>query len=91
MTDPDQQAKPTVPVVGESYTYTHKQGQGYGQMAAGGTISAEMTEIDMTNGTVVIVEDMDESTGWPVVSWTDGVGIGRMTTVDLAIFEQYFF
>lgn len=71
---------------GDKFIYDHQNDEGYGQMAkavAGyGELSAEMTELDLKDGTEVEFVDFDEATGWPIVKWVDSTGIERMTTID---------
>jgi len=74
---------------GDEFVYTHPEEAGYGAHALGQPLTAEMTELDLQHGMIVVVVEMDRETGWPLVSWTDTQGIGRITTVDpgnLALF-----
>jgi hypothetical protein len=80
--------------VNKQYTYDHPDNLGYGEhtkQAAGyGELSAEMTELDLKDGTPVFVIAMDEESGWPIIDWTDSTGIYRITTIDPDVFDQYF-
>jgi hypothetical protein len=74
---------------GDEFVYTHPSEAGYGEHALGQPLTAEMTELDLQHGMITTVVEMDQETGWPLVSWTDTKGIGRITTVDpdnLALF-----
>ena len=65
--------------------FMYQNAEGYGELALGEPLTAEMTELDLHDGTEVEFVDYDEATGWPIVSWTDSTGINRITTID----EQY--
>jgi hypothetical protein len=75
---------------GHQYVYDHPQDKGYGEQARGDVLTAEMTELDLKDGTDVFVIAMDEESGWPIVDWTDGTGIYRITTIDPDLFDQFF-
>lgn len=81
-------------VVGQVYIYDHPQGLGFGEQvkveAGFGELSAEMTELDLKDGQLVQVDDIDADSGWPVINWTDAVGIDRRTTIEPALFDTYF-
>jgi hypothetical protein len=75
---------------GHEYVYDHPADQGYGESALGQPLTAEMTELDLKDGMVCFVIAFDEITGWPIISWKDGTGIDRITTIDEAVFDGYF-
>jgi hypothetical protein len=75
---------------GDEFVYDHPDDQGYGHSALGQPLSAEMTELDMHDGTQVTLLEYDEDSGWPLVEWTDGVGLPRITTIDPDFFDLYF-
>jgi hypothetical protein len=76
-------------LIGDQYTYTHPDGSGFGEMALGQPLTAEMKELDMADGTVITVEGIQDD-GWPIVNWIDSKGINRMTTVNDLDFDMYF-
>jgi hypothetical protein len=76
--------------IGTQFTYRHPNGAGYGEHALGQPLSAEMTELDLQDGMTVYVLEYDADSGWPLVEWTDTKGLGRITTIDPAIFDTYF-
>jgi hypothetical protein len=74
---------------GDVLMYQPGHGQGYGQAANGGELTAEMTELDLKPGTEVrYLQDDDE--GWALVEWVDGVGIDRITAIEPAQFNSDF-
>lgn len=76
--------------VGDSYFYDHPDNKGYGEHHLGQPLTTEMAELDITDGTNVVLIAEDEDSGWPIVQWTDKVGIDRITTVDPDLFGQFF-
>jgi hypothetical protein len=80
--------------VGSKYIYTHPLNAGFGEhhksQAGFGEITAEMSELDLKDGTEVTLVAHDEDSGWPIVNWTDAVGIDRHTTIDQATFDEFF-
>jgi hypothetical protein len=76
--------------VGKQYIYDHPDDAGYGEHALGEPLSAEMTELDMADGTEVYVIELDAESGWPLVDWTDSKGIYRITTIDPDLFDEMF-
>ena len=85
-----------MPEMGDRFTYSHESGSGagYGEAvkteAGYGEMSAEMQELDLSDGTEVTFLQLDEDSAWPIVEWTDAVGINRITTIDPAHFEAHF-
>jgi hypothetical protein len=79
-----------MPDAGDKLTYTNPNGLGYGEQAKGETLTAEMTELDLKDGTEVTFLEYDADSDWPIVSWVDGVGIERITTIDPDIFDSAF-
>jgi hypothetical protein len=79
-----------MPEMGDKFTYSHESGAGFGEAALGQPLTAEMSELDMQDGTEVTYLQNDEESAWPIVEWTDGVGINRITTIDPALFEANF-
>jgi hypothetical protein len=81
-------------VPGDEYVYAHHEGLGFGAMAlatsSGSDISAEMKELDLTDGTHITVLELDAESGWPLVQWTDAKGLGRITTIRPDTFDNYF-
>lgn len=77
-------------VPGNAYTYDPAHGMGFGASARGEDLTAEMTELDLKPGSTVTVLELDAESGWPIVQWTDDVGIGRLTTIDPAVFDADF-
>jgi hypothetical protein len=79
---------------GDKYVYTHTEGKGYGEHnkaeAGFGELSAEMTELDLKDGTEVSFLDYDAESLWPVVQWVDATGTERITTIDPDIFVTNF-
>jgi hypothetical protein len=75
---------------GYQYVYDHPDDKGYGEHAKGDVLTAEMTELDLKDGTEVFVVAMDEESGWPIIDWTDSTGVYRMTTIDPELFDQFF-
>lgn len=75
---------------GDNLIYSHPEGMGFGEAARGEPLTAEMTELDLHDGDQVFFLELDADSGWPLIQWTDGVGIGRITTVDPTFFDTYF-
>ena len=75
---------------GDKYNYSHPEGAGFGKNALGQDLSAEMTELDMADGTPVTVLELDADSGWPLVQWVDAKGIDRITTIEPELFDLYF-
>ena len=75
---------------GDKYTFQHVSGAGFGEAARGEPLSAEMTELDLKDGQEVEFLENDAESGWPIIQWTDGVGINRITTIDPELFESSF-
>lgn len=75
---------------GDNYTYDHPDGTGYGEMAKGSPLTAEMAELDLKSGSVVTLLATDEDSGSPIIEWTDAVNINRITTVEPDTFDEYF-
>ena len=76
--------------IGAKYAYGHPDGLGYGEMARGEPLTAEMTELDLKDGQEVTLLDYDADSDWPIIEWVDGTGINRITTVDPALFDAHF-
>jgi hypothetical protein len=79
---------PAIP--GNQYTYDPAHGTGLGHNAAGNPLTAEMSELDLVPGTTVEVLELDADSDWPLVQWTDGTGINRITTIEPNVFDQDF-
>lgn len=77
-------------IVGQPYIYNHPDSKGYGETAKGEALTAEMTELDMQDGTPVFVLALDADSGWPIVDWTDAKSLYRITTIDPGHFDQLF-
>lgn len=77
-------------LVGHVYRYSSPDSYGFGHTARGSELSAEMRELDLSNGTVVEVDGLDDATGWPVIHWNDSKGIDRRTTIDPGEFGDLF-
>jgi hypothetical protein len=77
-------------VVGQFYVYDHPDNQGFGEQALGAPLSAEMQELDMTDGTPVTVLELDAESNWPLVEWVDSKGIDRITTIEPGQFDLLF-
>lgn len=77
-------------MVGHTYAYGDEDGRGFGHMARGSELTAEMKELDLPDGAEVVLFALDEDSGWPIINWTDSKGIDRMTTVDPDIFNEHF-
>jgi hypothetical protein len=75
---------------GDRYIYSHESGMGFGAAALGQPLTAEMTELDLKDGQEVIFLQNDDDSAWPIIEWTDAVGINRITTIDPALFESSF-
>lgn len=75
---------------GEKFTYTHAEGKGFGEAAKGDVLTAEMAELDLKDGQEVIFLEYDADSDWPIVEWTDGTGIDRITTIDPVLFDSNF-
>lgn len=79
---------------GWKYVYQHADGYGFGEAvkvnAGEGGITAEMSELDLKNDQEVTFLQLDEDSGWPIIEWTDGVGINRITTIDPELFDSNF-
>jgi len=74
---------------GDELLHDNPSGMGYGQAARGEELTAEMTKLDLKNGTAVrYLEDDDE--GWPLVEWVDDFGIDRITAIEPAYFAANF-
>jgi hypothetical protein len=69
-------------VPGDKFTYDHPDNSGYGEVALGQPLSAEMQELDLKEGKEVTLLEYDTETGWPLVEWVDDKGLDRITTVD---------
>jgi hypothetical protein len=70
------------PQVGNYYIYQPADGKGHGESHKGSELTAEMTALDLAPGTQVLVFEINVDTDWPILNWTDSVGIDRMTTFD---------
>lgn len=81
---------PNGPEIGADYLYQPDHGQGFGAVAKGDDLTAEMHELDLKPGAAVTVHAIDEDTGWPIVQWMDDVGIERLTTIDPEVFTADF-
>lgn len=75
---------------GDKLIYDHADNLGFGEAARGQPLTAEMTELDLKDGTEVTFLEYDAESGWPLVEWVDDVGIDRITTIDPAIFDTSF-
>ena len=75
---------------GYPYIYDHADDKGYGEHYRGEVLTAEMTELDLKDGTPVFCIAIDEDTGWPLVDWTDDTGIYRITSVNPDDFDNLF-
>jgi hypothetical protein len=69
--------------------YQPGHGQGYGQNALGGELTAEMTELDLKPGTEVTYLQ-DDDAGWALVQWVDGKDLDRITAIEPAQFDSDF-
>lgn len=67
---------------GDKFAYVHPEQKGYGEHHLGEQLTAEMTELDLVNGTEVTLLEYDADTGWPLVQWTDLKGLPRITTIN---------
>lgn len=67
---------------GDKFIYTHPEQKGFGEVARGEPLSAEMIELDITEGKEVTLLEYDADTGWPLVEWVDFKGLDRITTID---------
>lgn len=76
--------------IGDTYIYSHPEGKGFGEHYKNDTLTAEMTELDLHDGDEVVVMEFDADTDWILIQWTDSTGIGRITTVDPAFFDDHF-
>lgn len=76
-------------VPGDKFIYNHPEDKGYGEHALGTPLTAEMTELDLKDGTEVTLLEFDVDSGWPLIEWTDAVGIGRITTIDPTTFSYF--
>jgi len=76
----DTRAKP--PNVGERYIFQPADGVGHGESHKGSPLTAEMTALDLAPGTEVLVYEIEEATGRPILDWTDSTGQDRMTSFD---------
>jgi hypothetical protein len=76
--------------VGDTLAYGHVDGIGFGELAKGEPLTAEMSELDLKDGQEVLFLAIDEDSGWPIIEWTDATGINRITTVDPDIFDTHF-
>ncbi len=74
---------------GDEFIHDSPDGTGYGHAARGEELTAEMTMLDLKNGTVVTYMEDDDS-GWHLVSWTDDLGIERITAIDPEYFGTNF-
>jgi hypothetical protein len=79
-----------MPEMGDKFVYSHESGAGFGAVAKGDVLTAEMDELDLKDGTEVEFIQLDEDSAWPIVEWTDTTGINRITTIDPALFEANF-
>lgn len=81
-------------IPGNKYVYSHPSGAGFGEAvradAGYGEISAEMSELDLKDGTEVTFLDYDADSEWPMIEWIDAVGINRITTIDPVAFDSNF-
>jgi len=76
--------------LGDTYTYVHPDGLGFGEQSKGEPLTAEMAELDLKSGEEVVFLAEDEDSGSPIIEWTDAKGINRITTVDAIDFGLYF-
>lgn len=76
--------------VGGKFKYQHPEGHGFGQHHAGAPLPAEMRELDLASGEEVTLLSFDVDSHSPIVEWVDGNGLGRITTVDPAFFNDNF-
>jgi hypothetical protein len=77
-------------VIGEKYIYHNPDVFGYGEQAAGGPGTSEMSSLDLADGTEVTLLENDADSGWPIVEWVDSTGLGRITTIDPILFDTQF-
>ncbi|HWI66840.1 MAG TPA: hypothetical protein VNS88_00415 [Nitrospiraceae bacterium] len=82
------------PSTGQKFIYNHPAGLGYGehhkQQLGHGDQTAEMKEIDLQDGMEVTYLEPDADSSHPIVEWTDTTGLGRITTIDQATFDEFF-
>lgn len=80
--------------IGAKFIYSHPEGLGFGEHnkvdAGHGDQTAEMKELDLKDGQEVTLMEYDAESDWPLVEWTDGVGVNRITTIEPGYFDQYF-
>lgn len=69
-------------IPGDKFIYMHPEQKGFGEVARGEPLSAEMIELDITDGMEVTLLDYDVDTGWPMVEWVDSKGLDRITTIN---------
>ncbi len=72
----------------EHLQYIHPDGLGYAELMSGKRYATH--DLDLANGTHVILTGYDEESAWPLVEWIDGKGTTRITTIDPVIFAEYF-
>ncbi len=79
---------------GARFFYAHPDGVGFGEAVKAdggfGEMTAEMRELDLKDGQEVRFIEYDADSGWPIVEWVDGTGIGRITTISPDIFDTNF-
>ena len=75
---------------GDRFFYSHPEQAGYGAVARGEPLSAEMNELDIQEGTEVTLLVYDEETGWPLIEWVDSKGLNRITTIDPLYLENFY-
>ena len=75
---------------GTHLMYNHPEAKGFGEHHKGDVLTAEMTELDLKSGQSVILLEYDADTDWPLISWIDGTGIDRITTVEPSFFDANF-
>lgn len=74
--------------VGKTFKYSHDTP--FGEHHKGEPLIAEMREIDLNPDQEVVLYSFDQDSRAPIISWTDGNGIPRMTTVDPDFFDKNF-
>jgi len=72
----------------EYLRYSHPDGLAYAELMSGKRYVTH--DLDIADGTNVILVGYDEESAWPLVEWIDGHGTTRITTIDPVIFAEFF-
>lgn len=74
-----------------THKYVHPEGLGFGHYHKGADLTAEMSELDLHDGTEVEhLGTTDDENDVELVAWVDQNGLDRITSIDREFFDTYF-